>query len=197
MPRWEPGSRERLQTAALELFAEQGFEKTTVLDITARAGVTRRTFFRHFPDKREVLFSGGVTDLPETTLVAGVAEADDGLMPMQMIVSAIAGYDWDALGPRPRQRQRHAVILANPELLERELIKHEAAAVALTEALRQRGFDNCEARLAADIGIAVFRSAYDRWLNAGDGTGMSQIIEDVLAVLRTTVAATAGSPLVP
>jgi AcrR family transcriptional regulator len=167
-----------------------------VLDITARAGVTRRTFFRHFPDKREVLFSGGVTDLPETTLVAGVAEADDGLMPVQMIVSAIAGYDWDALAPRPQQRQRHAVILANSELLERELIKHEAAAVALTEVLRQRGFDSCEARLAADIGIAVFRAAYDRWLNAGDGTGMSQIIEDVLAVLRTTVAATAGSPLV-
>lgn len=187
MPRWEPGSRERLQAAALELFAEQGFEKTTVVDIAARAGVTRRTFFRHFPDKREVLFSGVVTDLPETALVAGVARADGGLMPLQMIASAVVGYDWDALAPRTRQRQRHAVIMANPELMERELMKYEAVAVALTEALQQRGFDGGAARLAADVGIAVFRSAYDRWLNADDGTAMDQTVEDVVATLRTVV----------
>lgn len=184
-----------MQTAALELFAEQGFEKTTVLDIAARAGVTRRTFFRCFPDKREVLFSGFVTDLPETALVAGIARADGGLMPLQMIASAIADYDWDALAPRPLQRQRHTVIMANPELMERELIKYEAVALAFTEALRQRGFDGCVARLAADAGIAIFRSAYDRWLNAGDGTGMGQIIEDVVATLRTAVAAEAGDRL--
>ena len=83
-----------MQLAAIELFAEQGFEKTTVTEIAARAGVTRRTFFRHFPDKREVLFSGSVTDLPETALVEGIARADGDLMPLQMIASAIAGYDW-------------------------------------------------------------------------------------------------------
>jgi AcrR family transcriptional regulator len=185
-----------MQTAALELFAEQGFEKTTVLGIAARAGVTRRTFFRYFPDKREVLFSGA-TDLPETALVAGIAGADGGLMPLQMIASAVAGYDWDALAPRPLQRQRRAVIMANPELMERELIKYEEVAVALTEALRQRGFDSCTARLAADAGIAVFRSAYDRWLNAGDGTEMGQIIEDVIATLRTAVADSGDRLLMP
>jgi AcrR family transcriptional regulator len=189
VPRWEPGSRERLQTAALELFAEQGFEKTTVLDIAARAGVTRRTFFRHFPDKREVLFSGVVTNLPETALVEGIARVDGGLGPVQMIASAIVDYDWDALAPRPLQRQRQVVIMANPELTERELIKYEAVALAIAGALRQRGFDACEARLAADVGIAVFRSAYGRWLNATDDTGMGRIVEDVVATLRVAVAA--------
>jgi AcrR family transcriptional regulator len=182
---------ERMQMAALELFAKQGFQKTTVHEITARAGVTRRTFSRHFPDKREVLFtfSGSVTDLPETELVEGVARADGDLMPLQMIASAIAGYDWDALAPRPLQRKRQAVIMANPELMERELIKYEAIALAFTETLRQRGFDAGVARLAADAGIAIFRSAYDRWLDASDDTKMGQIIEDVVSALRTAVGA--------
>lgn len=175
--------------AALELFAKQGFEKTTVNQITARAGVTRRTFSRHFPDKREVLFSGSVTDLPETVLVEQIARADGDLMPLQMIASAIVGFDWDALAPRPLQRKRHAVIMANQELMERELIKYEAIALAFTETLRQRGFDAGAARLAADAGIAIFRSAYDRWLDASEDTGMGQIIEDVVTTLRTAVGA--------
>src|SRR5262249_39252968 len=172
---------ERMQMAALELFAEQGFEKTTATEIAARAGVTRRTFFRHFSDKREVLFSGSVTDLPETALVEGIARADGGLMPLHMIVSAIVGYDWDALSPRPLQRKRHAVIMANPELMERELIKYEAIALAFAGTLRLRGFDAGAARLAADVGIAIFRLAYDRWLDASDDIGMGQIVEDVVA----------------
>lgn len=182
-----------MQTAALELFAEQGFEKTTADEIAARAGVTRRTFFRHFPDKREVLFSGSAAGLPETALVEAVARADAGPMPLQMIVSAIAGYDWDALAPRWLQRKRLAVIMANPELMERELIKYEAVALAFTEALRQRGFEAGAARLAADAGIAVFRLAYDRWLDAGEDTPMGQIIADVVATLRTVVDADAGA----
>jgi AcrR family transcriptional regulator len=189
---------ERMQMAALELFAEQGFEKTTATEIAARAGVTRRTFFRHFSDKREVLFSGSVTDLPETALVEGIARADGGLMPLQMIASAIVGYDWDALSPRPLQRKRNAVIMANPELMERELIKYEAIALAFTETLRQRGFDAGAARLAADAGIVIFRSAYDRWLDASEDTGMGQIIEDIVTTLRTAVGAEAsGQFLVP
>jgi AcrR family transcriptional regulator len=187
-----------MQMAALELFAEQGFEKTTVNEIAARAGVTRRTFFRHFSDKREVLFSGSVTDLPETALVEGIACADGDLMPLQMIASAIVGYDWDALLPRPLQRKRNTVIMANQELMERQLVKYEAIALAFTETLRQRGFDAGAARLAADVGIAIFRSAYDRWLDASEDTGMGQVIEDVVTTLRTAVGADAsGHFLVP
>jgi AcrR family transcriptional regulator len=192
MPRWEHGSAERMQAAALDLFAEQGFEKTTVVDIAARAGVTRRTFARHFPDKREVLFSGSVADLPETALVEGISRADAGPTALQMIVSAIAGYDWDGLAPRALHRRRHDVIAANPELRERELLKFDAIALALTDALRQRGFDAGAARLAADVGIAVFRSAYDRWLGAAPEVTMGRIVHDVVAVLRTDVVAAAG-----
>jgi AcrR family transcriptional regulator len=188
MPRWEPGSTERLQIAALELFAEQGFEATTVDQIAARAGVTRRTFGRHFSDKREVLFAGSVTDAPEAALVAGVARADMALAPLQMIAAAIAAYDWYGLAPRARHRQRHAVITANPELMERELIKYEAVAVAFADALRQRGVDACAARLAASAGIAVFRTAYERWLAAGDDADMGQIVADVVSALQSVVA---------
>ncbi|MGD0706526.1 MAG: TetR family transcriptional regulator [Trebonia sp.] len=199
MPRWEPGSTERLQVAALELFAEQGFEATTVEEIAARAGVTRRTFFRHFPDKREVLFAGSVTDAPETALVAGIAEADKALIPLQMIAAAIAAYDWDGFAPRARQRQRQAVLTANPGLMERELIKYEAVAVAFADALRQRGVDASAARLAADAGIAVLRTAYGRWLAASDDhADMGQIIADVVATLQSVVAGdVAGRLLVP
>ena len=175
-----------MQVAALELFAEQGFETTTVNEIAARAGVTRRTFFRHFPDKREVLFTGPVA--PETALVAGIAQADIALMPLQMIAVAIAAYDWDGLAPRAWQRQRHAVITANPELMERELIKYEAIAVTFADALRQRGIEACAARLAADVGIAVFRAAYERWLAAGDDADMGQIVADVVSTLQSAVA---------
>jgi AcrR family transcriptional regulator len=177
-----------MQIAALELSAEQGFEATTVEEIAARAGVTRRTFFRHFPDKREVLFAGSVTDAPETALVAGVAQADIALIPLQRIAAAIAAYDWDGFAPRARQRQRHAVITANPELMERDLTKYEAIAVAFTAALLQRGIDACAARLAADAGIAVFRTAYERWLAAGDDADMGEIIADVVSTLQSAVA---------
>jgi AcrR family transcriptional regulator len=187
-----------MQTAALELFAEQGFEKTTANEIAARAGVTRRTFFRHFSDKREVLFSGPVTDFPETALVEGIARADGHLMPLQMIASSVAGYDWDALAPRPLQRKRHAVIAANPELMERQLIKYEAIRLGFAKVLRQRGFDDGAARLAADVGIAICRSAYDRWLDASEDTGMGQVIHDIVAMLRTAVGTEAsGQFLVP
>jgi AcrR family transcriptional regulator len=184
MPRWEPGSTQRMQAAALDLFAEQGFDRTTVTEIAARAGVTRRTFFRQFADKREVLFSTSVTNPPETALVEALAHTDGDLAPLQMIMSAIAGYDWDALAPRPFQLRRNAVIQANPELAERDLIKHEAVARSIAEALHRRGVDAGVARLAADVGIAVFRTAYDRWLATEDAP-IGPILDDVITTLAT------------
>ncbi|MGW5718647.1 TetR family transcriptional regulator [Amycolatopsis sp. NPDC003865] len=188
MPRWEPGSTERMQQAALELFAEQGFENTTADEIAARAGVTKRTFFRHFPDKREVLFHGPASGFPVAAVIEGIARADATMRPLRMIASAVAGYDWDGLAPRLLQRKRHAVIAANPELLERQLIKYEAIRLEFAEVLRQRGFDDDAARLAADIGIALCRSAYELWLRASDDTGMDRIIDDVVDTLRISVS---------
>ena len=186
-----------MQAAALELFAEQGFERTTVADIAASAGVTRRTFARHFADKRDVLFSGSVPVLPENALVGEIARADGDLGPLQVIASAIANYEWDALGSRSLHRKRHDVIAAIPELTERELLKYESIALAFVGALRRRGVDAVGARLAAHVGIAVFRSAYDRWLDAPADTGMSEIVEDVVARLRAATAPDAGGRFLP
>jgi AcrR family transcriptional regulator len=178
-----------MQAAALELFAEQGFDKTTVVDIAARAGVTRRTFSRHFADKRDVLFSGSVAHLPESALIEAVSRADTDVAPLHVISSVIGRYDWGSLGPRSVQRRRRDVIAATPELKERELLKYEAVASAFAGVLRQRGVDDATARLTADVGVAVFRCAYDRWLDSAADVGMGEIVEDVVAALRRTTAA--------
>src|SRR6201996_7911399 len=146
MPRWEHGSEDRLKRAAIELFDEQGFEKTSVGEIAKRAGVTTRTFFRYFPDKREVLFAGA--EALRQRLVEKILEAPDSPAPLQLVIGVLAAFDWEGLGPRNIQRQRQAVIAANPELLERDLSKHQGLVVAFTDALRERGVEDDRARLA-------------------------------------------------
>lgn len=187
MARWEPGSRERLQVAALDLFGEQGFENTTVAEIAARVGVTKRTFFRHFVDKREVLFAGA-EDL-NTLLVEGIVQAPSELAPLETIATALAAVDWHAMAPRAVLRRRQAVIVASPDLMERELIKFDALTEAFADGLRRRGIDDSAAKLAAQAGITVFRTAYERWIDADDGKDMAQIVGAVLAELRAAVAA--------
>ncbi|HEY6760017.1 MAG TPA: TetR family transcriptional regulator, partial [Baekduia sp.] len=121
MARWQPGAYERLQQAALELYGERGFDSTTVAEIAERAGLTKRTFFRHFADKREVLFSGA--QLLEDTLVAGLENAPASATPLEAVAAGL-----DAVGPlfadrRAFATERSRVIAANPDLLERERIK--------------------------------------------------------------------------
>ena len=154
MPRWEHGSEERLKKAALELFEEQGFESTSVVQISKRARVTTRTFFRYFSDKREVLFAG--SDELRTALVEKILQAPDVGEPLQVVVDALSEFDWENLGSRNSQRRRQAVIAANPELLERDLIKNHSIAVGFMDGLRQRGVDADIARLAAHVGIHLF-----------------------------------------
>ncbi len=187
MARWEPGSRERLQVAALDLFGEQGFENTTVAEIAARVGVTKRTFFRHFVDKREVLFAGA-EDL-NTLLVEGIVQAPSELAPLEAIATALAAVDWHAMAPRAVLRRRQAVIVASPDLMERELIKFDALTEAFADGLRRRRIDDSAAKLAAQAGITVFRTAYERWIDADNGKDMAQIVGAVLAELRAAVAA--------
>src|SRR6476661_6248779 len=120
MPRWEQGSADRLTKAALELFEEQGFENTSVVEIADRARVTTRTFFRYFPDKREVLFAE--SDRIRTALVQAILDAPDVTEPLRVITTILAEFDWSGLGIA-LQRRRHAVIAVNAGLLERDLIK--------------------------------------------------------------------------
>jgi AcrR family transcriptional regulator len=186
MGRWEPDARGRLLKAALELYGERGFEQTTVAEIAGRAGLTERTFFRHFADKREVLFAGA--GALEELLVSAVAKAPDGLAPIEAAAAGIeaAGAAIQEGGELPRQRQ--AIIAASAELQERELIKLASLASALADALRRRGVTDPAASLAAEAGISVFRIAFERWINEFHQQDLPRLIRESLDALKAVTA---------
>jgi AcrR family transcriptional regulator len=186
MGRWEPDSAGRLVEAALVLFAERGFDQTTAEEIAKAAGLTERTFFRHFADKREVLFYGA-NDLKEH-LVALVAEAQPSASPIDVVVAALEVAGKQLEERREFARRRHAVIAANPELRERELIKLQTIASALAETLHQRGMDDIAATLAAEAGMAIFRVAFDRWVEGSTHQDLTGVIEASLDELRAVTA---------
>ena len=161
MARWEPGARERLERAAMELFVERGYEQATVTEIAGRAGLTQRTFFRYFADKREVLFSGGPA--LQELMVTAVAAAPQSAAPIDAVGAALAVAGDLIQQRRDYSRQRQAIIAAHPELQERELIKLATLAAAIGGALRGRGVTEPAASLAAEAGVAVFRIAIERW----------------------------------
>jgi AcrR family transcriptional regulator len=187
MGRWQPDSRGRLQEAALALYSERGFDRTTAAQIADRAGVTERTFFRHFADKREVLFGGSA--VLQERIVAGVAGAPGDDSPLDAVSR---GLDAAAtlLGEfrRDLSRQRQAVIAANPELRERELAKLADYAAAVAAALRQRGVTELQATLAAEAGMTVLRVALQRWASGDDGRDLAAIMRDSVAELRAVAA---------
>jgi AcrR family transcriptional regulator len=183
MGRWQPDGRGRLQEAALALYSERGFDQTTVAQIAARAGLTERTFFRHFADKREVLFGGSA--LLEERIVAGVAGAPPEDGPLDAVACGLANAA-AMLGEfrRDLARQRHAVIAANPELRERELAKLADYAVAVAQALHRRGVGEPQASLAAEVGMTVLRVALERWSSGEDDRDLADVMGDSLAELR-------------
>ena len=183
MGRWEPNARGRLERAALALFVEHGYDATTVAQIADRAGLTKSTFFRHFADKREVLFGGQdmLTELfsdavrtapPSATTVGCLAAA---------LESAAAAFTPDRHDLAP---QRRAVIAANSELQERELLKRARLASAMAEALRVRGADDTTARLAAEMGVLAFSTAYARWAAPDNRQPFTQIAHAALRDLQ-------------
>ena len=186
MGRWEPNARGRLEEAALELYLEDGFDQTTVAGIAARAGLSERTFFRHYADKREVLF-GGASFL-QTLLVESVAAAPDDVAPIDAIAAALEQAGTFMQERRPHSLQRQAVINANPLLQERELIKMARLASALAETLRDRGVAEPAATLTAEAGIAVFRVAFETWIDPDETRDLPQVIRDSLGWLRTVTA---------
>jgi AcrR family transcriptional regulator len=187
MGRWEPDSRGRLQEAALGLYAERGFDQTTAAQIAERAGVTERTFFRHFADKREVLF-GGSAILKERILagVAGAPAADSPLDAVSRGLNAAAAMLGESR--RDLSRQRLAVIAANPELRERELAKLDDYAAAVAAALRERGVREPQATLAAETGMTVLRVALTRWANEDDERDLTDIMRDSVSEIRAMAA---------
>ena len=160
MVRWEPGARGRLGQAAFELFTERGFEQVTVAEIAERAGLTERTFFRYFADKREVLFAGaeGFQEL----FVSGVASAPDSAAPIDAVAGALSAAAAMFMAHEDGVRRRSAIIAAHPDLRERELVKLSTVAAAVADALRRRGVTDPAASLTAEAGLAVFRIAFAR-----------------------------------
>jgi AcrR family transcriptional regulator len=186
MGRWEPNARGRLEQAALELYGERGFEQTTVAEIAKRAGLTERTFFRHFADKREVLF-WGAGSLQEL-LVNAVADAPDCLAPIDTVAAALEAAGALLQQRREFSRQRQSIIAANAELQERELIKLASLAAAIADTLRRRGVKDPAAGLTAEAGIAVFKIAFERWVNETNQQDFRQLIRDSLDELKAVTA---------
>jgi AcrR family transcriptional regulator len=188
MSRWQPNARGRLEQAALELYTERGFDRTTVADIAERADLTERTFFRYFADKREVLFwgQGVLMDL----VTQRIAEAPDSASPIDAVGAALQATGELFEGRREHARRRQAVIAANPGLQERELIKLASLAALIAESLGRRGVGEPAARLTAETGIAVFKVAFDRWISAtGDcDAGLAEVIGDSLNELKVLAA---------
>ena len=186
MGRWEPNAQGRLAQAALDLFLERGFEETTVAAIAERAGLTERTFFRHFADKREVLFGGGGLN---DVLTKAIADAPSSAAPIEAIAAAleatVAIFDE---ARRPFARRRQAVIAASTELQERELVKLASLVEGMTSALHRRGVKEPAATLAAEAGMTVFRIAFDRWVDQSEQRDLRRLLRASLKELRSVLA---------
>lgn len=188
MARWEPGARERLVVAAVDLFTEQGYDATTVTEIAERAGVTKSTFFRHFPDKRELLVAG--QEALSRLLAEGIADAPADATPLDAVAvgleraSGEMGPQNRALGPRLK-----AAVAASTELQERDALKSVGMAAAMTEALVRRGVPDATAHLASEMGVLAFKQGYARWSEGPpDDDGLARHALDVLQRLRAAAA---------
>lgn len=188
MGRWEPNARGRLEQAALALYGERGFDNTTVAEIAERAGLTERTFFRHFSDKREVLFWGAGT--LQELLVSTLAGAPRCAAPINAVVVALEAAGALLQDRRELARQRQAIIAANAELQERELIKLAALSAALADTLRQRGVDDPAASLTAEAGITIFKIAFERWVTETNQHDLPRLIRESFTELKAVTAGT-------
>jgi AcrR family transcriptional regulator len=189
MARWEPGARDRLVLAAVDLFADQGYDATTVAQIAERAGVTKSTFFRHFPDKRELLVAGQETLC--RLLVEGIAEAPGTATPLEAVAAGLERAS-NAMGPMNRELgpRLKAAIAASAELQERDTLKSVGLATAITDALLARGVPDPLAHVAAELGVLAFKRGYAEWTELEHDDG--GLAPHVLAALNTLRAATAS-----
>jgi len=189
VPRWEPGGRERLVVAAVDLFTEQGYDATTVAQIAERAGMTRSTFFRHFTDKREVLVAG--LETLSRLLAEGITDAPAGATPLQAVADGLARASAEMgplnreLGPRLR-----AAVAASAELQERDALKSVGMAAVMTEALVARGVPQVSAHLAAELGVLAFKRGYASW-SEGDRSDEA-LAPHTAAALQELIAASAA-----
>lgn len=186
MARWQPGTRERLQATALQLFLDRGFETTTVADIARAAEVTERTFFRHFADKREVLFAGQDDFLQ--MFVGPIQDAPAETPPVDLVARALAGAGTYFMEDRREwSRNRQRVIDAEPALGERELAKLSGLGARLAELFRERGVPEPAATLVAQSGVTVFHLAFAQWIAPGETRTLPELATERLEALTVTM----------
>lgn len=179
MARWAPATSERLQNAAMTLFSERGFDQVTAAQIAEAAGTTERTFFRYFPDKRDVLFDR--QDTLVQAIVDGVHQAPASASALQLVAAAVrAGAEFFPNDDRDAARARHGIIASTPALLERERHKRADVASRVAQALRERGFDDVTAGLAAESTGTIFHLAFTRWLDDDSTRPLSAIAEAIV-----------------
>ncbi|NKY44329.1 TetR/AcrR family transcriptional regulator [Nocardia cerradoensis] len=190
MGRWEPGARERLVVAAVDLFTEQGYDATTVAQIAERAGVTKSTFFRHFPDKRELLVAGQET--LSRLLAEGIAEAPADAGPLEAVAAGLERAS-AAMGPMNRELapRLKAAVAASAELQERDALKSVGLAAAMTEALITRGVPDATAALASEFGVLAFKRGFAEW-SEGEREASDELARHVLSALDELRAASAA-----
>ncbi|GGJ35814.1 TetR/AcrR family transcriptional regulator [Deinococcus roseus] len=192
MARWGSNARGRLEEAAMELYLERGFEQTTVAEIAAKAGLTERTFFRHFADKREVLFGG--SPVLQEVIVKTVLEAPEGTSPLEMVMAGLEAAGIFFQERRDRSKLRQTIIDAHPELQARELSKMAVLSAATAGALKQRGLADPLATLTAETGILVFKMAFERWIREHDPHVWTQLVRDTLSDLQKVLVKPAVQP---
>jgi AcrR family transcriptional regulator len=184
--RWPPDARERLERAAIELFAQQGFAATTVPQITARAGLTTRTFFRHFADKREVLFGGDEIPAFASRLMA---EAPPSLDPVTLIVGGLKTVAETRFeGRREEIRERRDIIRSDQGLRERDLRKRADLSEAIKAGFIDRGIGTAAAALVAELTVTVLYLAIDEWLDSGGDRTLFEVITETFGSLQAALA---------
>ena len=169
----------------MSLYSERGYEQTTVAEIAKRAGLTERTFFRHFADKREVLFYGAAA--LQEHLLRALDDASESQPPIERVGVAFEAVT-ELLQDRTYARIRQRIIAANPELREREQIKLSSLAAAAAAALAKRGVKDSAANLAAEMGVAVFRVAFERWLAEANERPLSEVFRESFEELKAVSA---------
>lgn len=186
--RWDPGAEERLKRAALELYLERGYDNVTVTHIAERAGLTRRSYFRYFPDKREVLFAGSERMPP--ALAEAVLAADPDAAPLAAALDALARVGAQLAEQVDGASERRAVIDASPELQERERTKAAAITGAIRDALMRRQVNAGTAELVAQLATVAFQNAFRHWTEAEGRASFGSCLEAVTDELRAALAGT-------
>jgi AcrR family transcriptional regulator len=201
MARWEPNTRGRLLHAAVELFAERGYEDTTAAQIADRANVTRTTLFRHFADKREIVFQG--QDELVALAVDGVGAAPERSTPFEVLRAGVLPLCGVHADDRRELRQRLVTVIpASLELRERAVFKRSAVTDALHGALTARLGDARQGGVLADLGVRAYYDGYAAWIDADEREPLAEIVgaeldaaeSALVRVAFSTLAATAPRP---